>query len=310
MLNNHKIPVFFPNRSKNENKPPKSQNYIDHNQTYVFGSLPQSILEQKSERPFVSLHRQLNQNLTTLNDLRKKSEDKVQELSQVTQFLIKLNSLYLENSKNIKNAENETNESLNSSMIYNMLLEHNKILKEETNFIETQPEFSAKSQSIKKFNQKIKLLEKEIEVEKSSLHGSHSIDITFFNEREKIKAKIQLLKRQYDELSEFIQQEIEYEKQEDNENIETLNETILNLSNELTKEKDSIAQAKTSIEFDKIIEQIQQAKIDFQKHDEEIIKLRSENEILKASIEIEKALCDNLEKEKNMYQQLLVLGKK
>ena len=217
------------------------QKAVDKNQTYSFDSLPASIFQPKTERPFVKLHQQLNDNLSKLNSLRKLSDQENQELTQLRQFLIKLNSAVHDNAQIMK--EMREDKSKRNDCLLNMYKQHNQLLNEQMSYFQNLPNFDESNKSIAQLNQKVILLQKEVQEEKLRMPAIDNIEANL-DEKEKIKKKIQYLKQQYDELDEFIHKEIEFEKEEDLANITELTKTISSLTNEVSKAREALNKSK------------------------------------------------------------------
>lgn len=284
-----------------------AQKSVDKNQTYSFDSLPSSIFQPKTEKPFVKLHQQLNENLSKLNNLRKQSDQENQELTQLRQFLIRLNTAIHDNTQTVKEMRND--KSIRNDSLLNMYQHHNKLLNEQISYFQTLPNFEESNKSIARLNQKVVALQKEVQEEKLRMPVSENSEV-HFDEKEKLKLKIQYLKQQYEELDEFIHKEIEFEKEEDLATIQELTKTISSLSGEVDKVKESLNKSKAShlsAEYSVINERIKNAKYKITKFNNEIISLRTENEKIQATFDIELENIKRLERERDALKKLEVL---
>lgn len=280
------------------------QEKVDRNQTYSFDYRPPSIFQSKPDKPFIKLHQQLNDKLTKLNNLRELSDQENQDLTRLRQFLLKLNTTIHDNAQLMK--ELRKDQSMNNKFLLSMYQQHNNLLKEQITYFQELPNFDENNKSVKQLNQKVSLLQKEIQEEKSRIPITEEKD-SQFDEKEKIKLKIQYLKDEYEQLDEYIHKEIEFEKEEDTIKIAEFTRTISNLTKEINKEKELLNQSKTthlSLQYSEIKDRIKNAKLKIVKFNNEIISLRTEKEKINASIDIERENYQRLKKELDTLKKL------
>ncbi|OHS93446.1 hypothetical protein TRFO_40284 [Tritrichomonas foetus] len=196
--------------------------------------------------------------------------------------------------------------SINADTVKEMLQKHNHILKQQIEFLQSIPNCEENSKATAKLNQRIATLQKEIKEEKDNI--SEPVNQGSREETSTLKKKVKYLKREHDELEEFIKKEIEFEREEDDKTIKELNETITNLTNEIQQTKERLNKSKSSqfaSEYAEVTRRVKLAKQKIAQSNHDIISLRAENEKLAASIEIEKESTHRLEKERDTLQKLI-----
>ena len=284
---------------------------IDFNQTYSFDSFVPAASNNQTDRPFVHLHQELNNLLSIISSLRQKIDQESDEISKIRQFLIKLNGAAHNNSDIMKKTRLASNDNLlDNDAICSMLLKHNELLKEQLRFFKELPSSTDQSITAANLKQKIASLQKDIQEEKDKViyYASHD----FTDEKNKVRTKINYLKKERDDLEEFIHQEIKFEREQDENIINELNDSVKILTNDIESTKERLKQQKSSqfvSDYTNISQRIRLAKQKIAKFNNDIIYYRSENEKLNSSITLSQESIERLERERNLLQQLLTTAK-
>lgn len=235
-----------------------------------------------------------------INKLRSKLDHESDQTREIRKLILSLNTVMQDSSQQFR----EMRSGLNKAGSLNRILtKHQELLREQLSVVSAMREVP---QTVKNLNTRIATLNKQIRLAKSASPVKHQKSDDA-EELSRLKGKCRFYQKQHHDLTEFIQFEIDIERQQNEETIADLEARISRLTDDIESSKSQLAEKRASTQsayMKSLLARISAAKADLQHKSSAIIALKEEQARLETELQLRTERVQLMEKELDAYAHL------
>ena len=265
------------------------------------------VLKQQNQRTDLKQLRDLQENVSKISQenealMRKKNEEENKSKS-IRELSILLNDYY---HKNISVLEFKNENEITPEITDNMVKNYNNFIKTQISQLPQTNIISERIHSIEETSNRLCDILLKIDEKKKCIESPQSEETAQFIS-EQIKRKHRYLKKQYDELDEFLRIEVEAKKKKDWKTIGELESAQRALNTELNITKQKLLEQRINVvsgNFDNLLNQLSILESKRKEKEDLVVDLTAQNASLQKQIEIAKNRIEMLTLKRDSFTKL------
>lgn len=257
----------------------------------------------KGPTPLMALRKQVSDNEAEIARLKSKLDKEQAETRELRNNLLELNTDFRSHTQQLHDLESNSDSGAINAKLVEILIHHNEVLTNLHKYFSANLHTNVEIERLKK---KVESLNKEIQQNKP--FNDQSLKPHQEKSQKYKQAKLKFLQKEFESLKDFIEQDINAEKMQDDEEISQLEHTF----NEISKESQNlhervIQQEKTNVynNITQILSKITEAESSISTKNYQIMKLKSNLSEIQAQIEIENETSSYLTRKSLLLNEMI-----